>query len=119
MSRPPEGGATLAALLADSVNSCPSVLALSGGSHRELVTYVPGGIIEGVRIAETSVAVGIVAKWVPDLLSAAAEVRAALRPFVGTTPIDVHIADIGDPRAGHPTDIPWAVLRQPSILETS
>ena len=96
-SRSPATGAVeLEALdlgaVADAVAACPSVMGLAGAT---LASLLPGRRDRAVRIVGGIVEVHVVARWVAFLPDVAEEVRAALRPLVGSHPVSVYIDDVG------------------------
>lgn len=86
--------ARLAGLVAEAVTACPGVARLVRGPTG---TYLPGGIVPGVVLRDSTVAVSIVARYGPSLLSVAGQVRAAVGAVVSDRQVDVLIEDIDVP----------------------
>jgi hypothetical protein len=82
--------------VAAAASSCPSVVRLAGGVLGEVATYLPGRRVTGVRLRDGALEVHVVARWVPSLPAVGDEVRAAVRPLVGSLPITVFIDDVAD-----------------------
>lgn len=80
--------------VAEAVSACPSVARLTPGSGVELVTYLPGRRVAGVRMGDDGLEVHVVARYGPTMAEVAEEIRAALRPVVGDVAISVTIHDI-------------------------
>ena len=69
--------------VADAVVSCSSVLGIASGRRSRTV-----------RIVDRSVEVHVVARWGAFLPDVADEVRAAVRPLVGSHQVTVYIDDL-------------------------
>jgi len=94
----PDADALAAAALA-----CPGVASLYGGSLNEFAAYLPGRSVAGVRLAEESVEVHVVARYGCVLPELAEAVRAATSPHAGGLPVEVHIDDLELEQASNPT----------------
>jgi hypothetical protein len=82
--------------VAAAVRHCPAVDDLYSGPRAEVVSYLPGRRVAGVRIAADHVVISVRGRWgipVPEL---ARQVRAALATLVGPRRVDVVIADLAD-----------------------
>lgn len=80
--------------IAAAVLACPAVASLHGGTFSEVVTLLPGRRIEGVRLTEDRVQVGVVAAYGTPLILLTGQVRTAVGPLAGGRPVDVHIGDL-------------------------
>jgi hypothetical protein len=76
---------------------CPFIAGLSGGRFGEVATYLPGRRVLGVRQADGTVEVHVVACWGVPLPDVADVVRAAVAPYTGDLPAAVFIEDIEVP----------------------
>lgn len=85
----PDADAIAAAAL-----GCPGVTGLHGGPLNEVVAYLPGRTVAGVRLAEDRVEVHVVARYGTTLPMLAESVRAAVTPAAGGFPVEVHIDDL-------------------------
>ena len=106
----PPSGAQLSPSIVDGVDvdaaaatvaACPGVSGLDGGPYHEVATYLPGRTVSGVAGDGGRVRVQIRAAWETRIPQLAIRIRTALAPLTGTRPVDVLVADIGDP-AGQP-----------------
>ncbi len=86
--------------LAAVVLACPAVAALHGGRLGQLTTFLPGRRVEGVRVSEERVQVGVVAAYGLPVRLVADQVRTALAPLARSRPVDVHVADLQLPDEG-------------------
>ena len=93
--------------LTAAVLACPAVAALHGGRLGQLTTFLPGRRVEGVRVTDERVQVGVVAAYGLPMGLVADQVRTALAPLAGGRPIDVHVADLQLPDEG-PRALPAA-----------
>jgi uncharacterized alkaline shock family protein YloU len=91
------GAEAAADSIAAATTSCPSVARMSAGDLREVVTYLPGRRVEGVRMTDDGVEVHVVVRWDVSLPAAADEIREALTPVVGDLPVSVFIDDVETP----------------------
>jgi len=94
-----------AELIAEAVLAVPEVAGLHGGAFGTVATYLPGRRVTGVALrpgtgtlmGQESVEISVVAAAAgglsTDLLALAAQVRAAVAPWV-SGPVDVSIADL-------------------------
>ncbi len=80
--------------IADQVRRVDGVADLSGGVTGEIATYLPGRRVPGVRISPDRVEVHLVVESRRPVHEVADAVRRALRPLVGSQPVDVVVADI-------------------------
>lgn len=78
----------------EAVGRCPSVARLTPGPGVELVTYLPGRRVVGVRMGDDGLEVHVVARYGPTMAEVAEEIRGALRPVVEGAPVSVVIHDI-------------------------
>lgn len=92
---------------------CPSIADLSGGRFGEIATYRPGRRINGVREAEGTVEVHVVARWGTPLPEVAEAVRAAVAPHSGGLPVAVFVEDIEVPGDTGPPALPEAPVATP------
>ena len=88
--------ADLEAVAAAALGS-PLIADLSGGRFGEVATYLPGRRIVGVREAEGTVEVHVVARWGTPLPEVADVLRAAVTPHAGGLPVAVFVEDIEVP----------------------
>ncbi len=70
------------------------MVALTPGSGVELVSYLPGRRVTGVRVGDEGLEVHVVARYGPTMVEVAQEVREALRPLLGDAVVGVVIHDI-------------------------
>jgi hypothetical protein len=80
--------------IASAARRCPAVADLHGGGLVQVATYLPGRRVDGVRVADDSVLVSVVAVWGMPLVAHTGQVRAAVAPLAGERRVDVHVADI-------------------------
>jgi len=80
--------------VAAAVEGCRDVVRLSGGAIGEVATYLPGGLVRGVRVRDEEVLVHVVARYGPPIAEVAAQVRAAVAPLAGGRRVDVGIDDL-------------------------
>lgn len=88
--------ADLAVRVAAAVTAHPGVAGLHRGRYGDLITYLPGGRLSGVRVGAPGapVEVGVVVRLgapIPDVVQA---LRAALAPLVGGAPVDIAVMDV-------------------------
>lgn len=83
--------------VAAAVLSCPGVAGMHPGRWFDVVTLLPGRRVEGVRLSDERVRVGVVAAYGIPLILLAGQVRRAVAPLAGLRPIDVHVADLQGP----------------------
>lgn len=76
---------------------CPAIATLSGGLFGEVATYLPGRRVQGVREADGTLEVHVVAKWGRPLPEVADAVRAAVAPYADGRPVSVFVDDIEVP----------------------
>ena len=88
--------ADLEAVAAAALGS-PLIAGLTGGRFGDVATYLPGRRVLGVREADGTIEVHVVAKWGRALPEVADVVRAAVAPHVGDTPVAVFVDDIEVP----------------------
>lgn len=80
--------------VAAAVLGCPAVASLHGGGFRGIATFLPGRRVDGVRLTEDRVEVGVVAVYGAPLIAMVEQVRAAVAPLVGGRRVDVHVHDL-------------------------
>jgi hypothetical protein len=80
--------------IAAAMLTCPAVVALHGGPLGRLTTFLPGRRVEGVRIADDRVQVGVVAAYGLPVGLVADQVRTTVVPLAGGRQVDVHVADL-------------------------
>jgi hypothetical protein len=83
-----------AAAVAAAVLTCPAVVALHGGRLGQLTTFSPGRRVEGVRIGDDRVQVGVVATYGLPVGLVADRVRTTVVPRACGRRVDVHVADL-------------------------
>jgi hypothetical protein len=83
-----------AAAIAAAVLTCPAVVALHGGRLGQLTTFLPGRRVEGVRIGDDRVQVGVVATYGLPVGLVADRVRTTVVPRACGRRVDVHVADL-------------------------
>lgn len=89
-------------VIAAAALACPGVTALHGGPLNDVVAYLPGRTVKGVRLAPDHVEVHVVARYGTVLPTVAEDVRKAVTPLAGGLPLEVHIDDVeidGDARS--------------------
>lgn len=79
---------------AQAVAGCPGVARLAAGP---IGTYLPGRVVPGVAVRESSVRVAVVARYGPALGEIARHVQAAVREVAPGRRVDVVIEDIEVP----------------------
>ena len=72
----------------------PLIAGLTGGRFGEVATYLPGRRILGVREADGTVEIHVVAKWGRPLPEVADVVRQAVAAHTDGTPVAVFVDDI-------------------------
>jgi hypothetical protein len=91
--------------VAQAVERVPTVARLSAGSTgAEVATYLPGRRVRGVRVADDTVEVHVVARWPAVLPEVGDAVRTAAAPLVGGRAIEVVIDDLEVPGEDEPTE---------------
>ena len=98
-------GAIDADAVAERTGRCRSVARLSGGLVGEVATYLPGRRVPGVRLADGSIEIHVVACWGVTVPELAAEVRDAVGPIGAGLPINVHVDDVDVPGDGEGAEI--------------
>ena len=99
--------------VAAAAQGCPVVAGLAGGRFGEVATYQPGRRIVGVRQAEGTVEVHVVARWGTPLPELADVVRAAVAPYAGGLPVAVFVDDIELPGDASPAELTEASVASP------
>ena len=99
--------------VAAAAQGCPLVAGLTGGRFGEVATYMPGRRILGVREADGTVEVHVVARWGTPLPELADTVRAAVAPYAGELPVAVFIDDIELPGDASPAELTEASVAAP------
>jgi hypothetical protein len=97
-----------------AVLACPLVAGLHGGRDGQVVTYLPGRRIAGIRITVDEVAIHVVACYPAVMEQVAGQVRRAVAPLAGGLRVDVAIEDLavpGEPSSGPRTDITGITAR--------
>ena len=89
--------AATADAVAAAARACPGVVGLSGGGFRSVTTLLPGRRVDGVRVDDDRIEVGVVAAVGTPVREVAERVRAAVAPVAGGRPVDVHVADVAVP----------------------
>lgn len=93
--------------VAAAIAACPSIAHLVHGSPGEqIATFLPGRRVGGIRVTDEALEVHVATRWDAPIPAAAAEVRAALAPLVGTRAITVSVDDVDDPQAALPATTP-------------
>jgi NADH dehydrogenase FAD-containing subunit len=91
--------------VAQAVERVPTVARLSAGSTgAEVATYLPGRRVRGVRVADGTVEVHVVARWPAVLPEVGDAVRSAAAPLVGGRAVEVVIDDLDVPGVDEPTE---------------
>ena len=91
--------------VAQAVERVPTVARLSAGSTgAEVATYLPGRRVRGVRVADGTVEVHVVARWPAVLPEVGDAVRSAAAPLVGGRAVEVVIDDLDVPGLDSPTE---------------
>ena len=91
--------------VAQAVERVPTVARLSAGSTgAEIATYLPGRRVRGVRVADGTVEVHVVARWPAVLPEVGDAVRSAAAPLVGGRAVEVVIDDLDVPGVDEPTE---------------
>lgn len=111
MNTPVAAAGTDADRIAVATLSCPAVARLHGGRFGEVATYLPGRRIGGVRLRSTpdgdAVEIHVVGRYPVAVAEIAGQVRTAVRPLVGTAPVDVVVGDYAgttEPAPVRPSD---------------
>jgi uncharacterized alkaline shock family protein YloU len=84
-------------VVAAAALGCPLIAGLSGGAFGDIATYLPGRRVVGVREADGTVEVHVVAKWGTPLPEVADIVRAAVIPYASGRAVAVFVDDIEVP----------------------
>lgn len=82
--------------VAAAVRHCPAIDDLYSGSRAEVVSYLPGRRVAGVRVAADHVVISVRGRWGVPVPELARQVRFALAALVGSRRVDVVIADLAD-----------------------
>ncbi|BBG05278.1 MULTISPECIES: hypothetical protein [Pseudonocardia] len=97
MNAPVAAAGTDADRIAVATLSCPAVARLHGGRFGEVATYLPGRRIGGVRLRSTpdgdAVEIHVVGRYPATVAEVAGQVRAVLKPIVGSARVDVVVGD--------------------------
>lgn len=80
--------------IAAAVRTAPAVAALHSGGLRGVVTLLPGRRVEGVRVTDDRVTVGVVVAQGVPIPILTDQVRSRVEPLAGGRPVDVHVADL-------------------------
>jgi hypothetical protein len=80
-----------------AVLACPLVAGLHGGRNRDVVTYLPGRRVTGVRITVDVLAIHVVARYPAVMDQVADQIRHAVAPFAAGLRVDVAIEDLAIP----------------------
>ena len=88
--------------VAAAVLGCPAVASLHSGGFRGIATLLPGRRVEGVRLGDDRVEIGVVAAHGPPIIAVVDQIRAAVAPLVGGRRIDVHVHDLQLPEDEQP-----------------
>lgn len=88
--------------IAAVVLSCSSVAGLHGGRWGEVATYLPGRQVAGVRVHPDLVEVHVVGVYPTPVADIARQVRTALHPETGETPIQIVVENYADPADEQP-----------------
>ena len=99
--------------VAAAARGCPLVAGVTGGRFGEVATYRPGKRILGVREADGTVEVHVIARWGTPLPELADVVRAAVAPYAGDVPVAVFVDDIELPGAASPAELTEASVATP------
>ena len=99
--------------VAAATQGCPLVAGLTGGRFGEVATYRPGRRVLGVRVADGSVEVHVVARWGTPLPDVADVVRDAVTPYAGGLPVAVFVDDIELPADASPAELTEASVAAP------
>jgi hypothetical protein len=91
VSEQAHGTTDLADEVAGAVRRCSDVADLSSGPFGTVATYLPGKRVSGVALRDDEVEISIIVRQGRPLPEIADEVRAAVAPFVGDRPVNVHI----------------------------
>ncbi|KLL13147.1 MULTISPECIES: hypothetical protein [Protofrankia] len=98
---------TRPAVIAAAVARCPAVAALSAGATGDVVSYLPGRRVVGVRRAPGGVAVHVVARFGPTMAEVAGQVRSAVTTVAPECErIDIVIDDLALPPGTKPPPAP-------------
>lgn len=84
----------IASQVAAATSGCPGVARLASGP---VGTYLPGRVVTGVAVRDSSVRVAVVARYGPALREIAQQVRAAAAPLAPGRRVDVAFEDIEVP----------------------
>jgi uncharacterized alkaline shock family protein YloU len=109
--------AELSGQIAAAARSVEGVADLHGGTFGEIGTYVAGGRVAGIRIADGLVEVHVTLYWGCPIRATADAVRSAVQPLVDR-PVHVTVQDLAQrgaaesQRAGDPPAAPPPVLRR-------
>ncbi|MBW6439801.1 hypothetical protein KZ829_39355 [Actinoplanes hulinensis] len=85
--------------VASATRGCPDVEDLCGDPLGDIVTYLPGRRLPGVRIDREAVLVQVRSRWNVPAATVAHEIRGAVAGLAPGRRIDVTIADVSDPPA--------------------
>ena len=85
--------AVLARQIASVVTAHPCVARLDGGPLNAIATYLPGGRLVGVFLAER-IEVGVVLRLARPLPGVLSELRAEVSMLAGGVPVDITVADV-------------------------
>ncbi len=91
---------------AAAVAACTGVSGLDGGRYHEVATYLPGRTVDGVAIGGGRGGGQVRAAWGVAIPPRGLRIRGGRAPLTGTRPVDVLVADVGDPPGQVPPDLP-------------
>ncbi len=79
-----------------AVRGCAAVDDLCSGHWGDVVTYLPGRRVTGVRVASDHVVISVRGRWGVPVTELARQVRGALGALVGPRRIDIVLADLSE-----------------------
>ncbi|MCO1574849.1 MULTISPECIES: hypothetical protein [unclassified Crossiella] len=91
--------AELADRIAQVVLTHPSVVSLHGGAYGQVLSYLPGRKVIGVRSTGDGepVEVGVVLRFGEPLPEVVTELRQRVRQVTGAVPVDITVVDVVEP----------------------
>jgi len=86
--------------VAQAVAACPGVDGLCSPKENPVVTYLPGRVVDGVRVDTDCVVVAVRGRWGVPASTWATQVRLAVAPLVGDRTVQLVLGDVVAPLAG-------------------
>lgn len=80
--------------LAAAALACPDVVRVDAGTDVAITTYLPGRRVDGVRVRDADIAIGVVTRPGVTASQVGAQVLAAVRPLAAGRAVEVVVTDL-------------------------